>query len=106
MEHCNICNITLLKKNFKRHESTQKHLDNLQNNEPENNVAENYEQENYIPEYILSTNINEPNLPEPLVPIQPKVYKPKKEKRNKKKKIYDQLKREILNEIDDLEKKL
>jgi hypothetical protein len=28
MEHCNICNINILKKNFKRHELSQKHSDN------------------------------------------------------------------------------
>ncbi len=87
MEHCNICTKDILKKNFKRRESSQKHLDNLQN---------------YVPENILDIDINEPNLQEP---IQPTIYKPKKEKRDKKKKIYEQLKREVLNEFDDLEKK-
>jgi len=86
MERCNICNINILKKNFPRHERSQKHLINLQN---------------YVPQNILDIDINEPNLQEP---IQPTIYKPKIEKRNKKKETYEQLKREILNEFDDLEK--
>jgi hypothetical protein len=89
MEHCNICNKDILKKNFKRHESSQKHLVNLQN----------YIRENYVPENILDTDINEPNIQEP---IQSTIYKPKKEKRNKK--IYEKLKRELLNEFDILER--
>jgi hypothetical protein len=47
MEHCNICNINILKKNFPNHERSQKHLDYLQN---------------YVPENIIDTDINEPNL--------------------------------------------
>ncbi len=31
MSHCNICNINISNKNFKRHESSQKYLNNIQN---------------------------------------------------------------------------
>jgi hypothetical protein len=86
MEHCNICNINILKKNFKRHELSQKHSDNLQN---------------YVPENIIDTDINEPDLQEPILPI---MYKPKKEKKNKRKRKFEQLKREVLSEFDTLER--
>jgi hypothetical protein len=75
-----------MKKNFPRHERSQKHIINLQN---------------YVPQNILDTGIIEPDLQEPILPT---IYKPKKEKRNKRKEMYERLKREILNEFDDLEK--
>ena len=74
-----------MKKNFRRHERTQKHLNNLQN---------------YVPENILDREIIEQNLQQPIQPIK---YKPKKEKKNKRKKKFEELKREIINEFDDLE---
>ncbi len=57
MENCNICNISILKKIFPRHEESQKHLISLQN---------------YVPENFSDKEINEPNLHEP---IEPTIYR-------------------------------
>jgi hypothetical protein len=62
-KYCNICNISLLKENFSRNLSSQKHLNNLKN---------------YVPQNIIDINISEPNLQEL---IQPTIFKPKRETR-------------------------
>jgi hypothetical protein len=64
MEHCSICNISILKKNFPRHSESQKHLINSQN---------------FVTENILDRDINEPNLQKPIETL---IYEPKKRKEN------------------------
>lgn len=102
--NCNYCNITVLTRNWTRHTQSRKHLNRLQQEPLIAGVrAPPQFQNDYLNnENLLDKKINIDTLPEPIKPIK---WKRKRKNPNEIiKQKYKRIRKEIIEQFDDLEK--